>query len=115
MVVKGRGPTLLGRDWLSTMRLDWASIRSIATGKSLPTPDQLISEYQELFQTGAGTLKRFKAHLSLKEGARPVFATENSSVCHQSMSGGGVRPVGGVRHPPQGRPCRMGCSNRTSA
>ena len=73
MVVKGKGPSLLGRNWLSSMRLDWASIRSVATGKSLPTPDQLTSEYQELFQAGAGTLKRFKAHFSLREGARPRF------------------------------------------
>ena len=55
------------------MRLDLASICSVATGKGLPTADQFTSEYQELFHTGFGTLKKFKVHLSLREGVRPRF------------------------------------------
>ena len=115
VVVKGKGPTLLGRNWLSTMRLDWASICNVATGKSLPTPDQLTSEYQELFQAGAGTLKRFKAHLSLREGARPRFWRPRTvPFAIKARVGEELDRLeeSGIL---QGRSCRMGCSNRTSA
>ena len=40
---------------------------------SLPTPEQITTEYNELFQSGVGSLKQFKASLSLKEGARSRF------------------------------------------
>ena len=73
VVVGGKGPTHLGRDWLRKIRLDWASIRNVVSGRGLPTPEQITTEYTELFQSGAGTLKHFKASLSLKEGARPRF------------------------------------------
>ena len=73
VVVGGKGPALLGRDWLKRIRLDWASIQNVVSERSLLTSEQITTEYTELFQSEAGALKHFKANLSLKEGARPRF------------------------------------------
>ena len=71
-VVKGSGPTLLGRDWLRDVRLDWLSIRTLTAHNCLLTLNQLTEKYAEVFQPELGTFKTFQAQLQLK-GARPIF------------------------------------------
>lgn len=71
-VVEGKGPALMGRDWLSQIRLDWASIRVISSD-SKPDIDKLINKYSEVFQPGLETMEGVRAHLSLKSIARPRF------------------------------------------
>ena len=34
-VVEGRGPTLLGRDWLRNLQIDWLQVRVLLQDKSL--------------------------------------------------------------------------------
>ena len=68
MVVAGNGPALLGRDWLSKICLDWASIKAVVAEQSAPNIEQLTSKYREVFQQETGTLRHFKAKLCLKEG-----------------------------------------------
>ena len=70
-VVEGNGPTLLGRDWLRTIPLDWANIKAVS-GIDLKV-NQLIQKYPEVFQEGLGTIKHYKATLQLKQGATPRF------------------------------------------
>ena len=70
-VVKEKGPTLLGCDWLSYIRLNWADIRAVAGGHPSLTP--LVEKYQDVFQPGTGTMTQLKAHLSLREQAEPRF------------------------------------------
>ena len=71
VVVKGNGSNLMGRDWLSVIRLDWASIKAVTFGR--PTLDNLVKRYSEVFAPGVGTMQKVRAHLSLKEGAQPRF------------------------------------------
>ena len=73
VVVAGNGPALLGRDWLSKIRLDWASIKAVVAEQSAPNIEQLTYKYREIFQQETGTLRHFKAKLCLKEGVRPRF------------------------------------------
>ena len=72
-VVKGKGPSLLGRDWLKHIRLDWANIKMLSMENSPPALKELSDKYAEVFQDGLGTMKSFRAHLSLKESATPRF------------------------------------------
>ena len=70
-IVEGNGPTLVGRDWLRTIPLNWANIRAVS-GIDLKV-NQLVQKYPEVFQEGLGTIKHYKATLQLKQGATPRF------------------------------------------
>lgn len=53
-VVKGNGPPLLGRDWLSHMKLNWNEIKLLRTTKSTETKthkrlEQILKKYEAFF------------------------------------------------------------------
>jgi hypothetical protein len=79
VVVKGRRPSLLGRDWLSKIKLNWSSICKITSNESKlcektdPDCEQLLQKYNVLFGGGKDGIRHFTAKLSLKQGARKVF------------------------------------------
>lgn len=52
LVVKGTGPSLLGRDWLSKIKLNWGEIRLI---KGFCTED-VVERYLNVFKDELGTL-----------------------------------------------------------
>ena len=56
-VVEGKGPTLMGRDWLSQIQLDWRQIHHVHS----PSLQAVLARYPSVFQDGLGTLKGFKA------------------------------------------------------
>lgn len=89
-------PMLLGRNWLSKIKLDWQSIfqsrpsgkiktescdKIVSSGKhesnsgveSRPGVEQVKSKYKKVFTGGAGEIKGVKAHIILKEGTVPKF------------------------------------------
>ena len=77
-VIKGSGPSLIGRDWLSKIRLGWASIKAIATSKMNPEVESLLQSYSQVFESGPGLMKQIKASLTLKPEARPRFCHPRS-------------------------------------
>jgi hypothetical protein len=75
----GSGPTLLGRDWLSSIRLNWREIHHVH-----PAPLQsVLAQYPSVFQEGLGTLKGFKAkiyvgpRLSTQDLCGPRLSTQD--------------------------------------
>ena len=71
VVVEGSGPSLLGRDWLGRLRLDWREVRKLhSTPDSL---DSLFTKYADLFQDELGTIKGVSARLHVSSGAKPRF------------------------------------------
>ena len=70
IVVPGKGTPLFGRNWLDVNRIDWQSIKRVGTSVSA---DCLLKKYAEVFKDELGTLKDYKAHLWLKDSARPRF------------------------------------------
>ena len=71
-IVSGKGPSLLGRDWLQHFKLDWGEIKALAshTEGSL---DYLIEKYNTLFTEGLGTIKTFQARLQVDPEGPPKF------------------------------------------
>ena len=69
-VVEGQGPSLMGRDWIRQIRLDWKSIGMVSlTSKT----EALLDKYAEVFEEGLGTINTFEASLSVKPECKPRF------------------------------------------
>ena len=47
VVVGGEGPSLLGRDWLEQLRLDWAAIHKICSGDDVQA---VLDRHAEVFK-----------------------------------------------------------------
>ena len=76
-VVKGKGPVLMGREWLYKIRLDWCAIKSLNVSQvTLPAKERLdtiLDKYSDVFEDKLGTFKSAKAKLTLKEDAQAHF------------------------------------------
>ena len=69
VVVEGEGPSLFGRDWLQTIRLDWRAIFVVQRQRLA----EILEENGEVFQPGLGTLKGYQAKIVVDPDARPRF------------------------------------------
>ena len=72
-VTRQEGPCLLGREWLTSIRLDWKTIRLAAMDTNQTGLHEMLKRYDEVFQDELGTMKTIKAKLKLKENATPKF------------------------------------------
>ena len=72
-VIKGKGPALLGRDWLREFQLNWGQIKALATGI-----DNILDKHQALFDEGLGTMEGFQAKLRMMQNAVPKFLKAHS-------------------------------------
>ena len=59
-VVAGRGPSLMGRDWLLHIRLDWQSIHSLEAA-SITSLQTVLSNHTAVFADELGCVKGVKA------------------------------------------------------
>ena len=73
VVVAGKGPTLLGRDWLQCIQLDWKTIGLTALDEGQAKVQSLLHRYKEVFDESLGTMRHFTAKLHVRPGAKPVF------------------------------------------
>ena len=77
MVIEGDSPSLLGREWLTHIQLDWPEISKVLS--VIVKPDtkrslkKLLHSYQEVFTDRVGVMKHHRAKLHLKEGAQPRY------------------------------------------
>ena len=70
LVVEGTGPSLLGRDWLSRLCLDWKKILAVRTHQSL---DSILEAHEAVFKPELGPLRGMKTKLHVKAEAQPLF------------------------------------------
>ncbi|XP_021340098.1 uncharacterized protein K02A2.6-like [Mizuhopecten yessoensis] len=79
IIARGDKPSLLGRNWLKTIKLDWKEVFRVHSVSKEPTSrpsvgvEELKSKYSHLFQKDVGTIKHFKAHIHIDPSAKPIF------------------------------------------
>ena len=69
LVVKGEGPSLFGRDWLTKIHLDWGAINTVKCG----TLTSVLDSYCSVFEPGLGTLQGYEAKIYVDPGAQPKY------------------------------------------
>ena len=71
-VVNTDGPTLLGRDWMRQLKLDWSMVNQVLLEKN-GRLEALMRKYEELFKPAMDAIQGFKAKLTVKADAHPKF------------------------------------------
>ncbi|XP_078353369.1 uncharacterized protein LOC144638095 [Oculina patagonica] len=69
-------PTLLGRNWLKHVKLEWGEIFSVTSCESTSAKrqiDDLLAKHSELFEESYEGMKGLEAHITMKDGAKPIF------------------------------------------
>ena len=61
----GPASTLMRRNWLSVLRLDWKQIEKISL-EPREKVENLVSKYASLFEEGLGAIEEVTPHLKLK-------------------------------------------------
>ena len=79
LLVKEDGPSLIGRNWLTKIRLDWKTIFTITGEWQL---DELIHQHKSVFDGKLGSVKDLKVKLFVKENATPKFSKPILSHLH---------------------------------
>ena len=70
VVVAGEGPSLLGRDWLSKLKLDWKSIFSTQVQETL---QEVLERHEAVFGPELGCVQGTTAKLQVDPEAAPRF------------------------------------------
>ena len=71
LVVDGDGPSLLGRDWLHKIKLDWQELYH--TQVTQPSVQTVLDKYKEVFNNEIGTVKDTAAKFQIDSEAMPKF------------------------------------------
>jgi len=69
LVVAGKGPALVGRNWLHSICLDWANIFQLQAN----IPPSILGPFKDVFGKDLGTINVPQVHLHLKSGAIPRY------------------------------------------
>ena len=77
LVVHGRGPSLLGRNWLQSLQLNWQEIHSLHSCSLL----EVLDKHAEIFKEGLGTLKDYQAKIYIDHDATPCLKFSRHALC----------------------------------
>ena len=72
IVVEGSGPSLMGRDWLRHIRLDWSNLHSVRSSVHSRC-QEIVDKHSKVFADELGHLKGTEAHLYVDPTAQPKF------------------------------------------
>ena len=72
LVVEGEGPSLLGRDWLSQIKLDWSRLNHVQT-TSKSACQEILDKHQLLFKNELGTVKGTTTKIHVDPKIKPRF------------------------------------------
>ena len=71
LVVEGKGPSLLGRDWLLEIRIDWQELW-LHTVQTTHQPQTILNNHL-VFTKELGRLKGVQAKIHIEPDATPIF------------------------------------------
>lgn len=71
LVVQGNGPSLLGRDWLREIRLDWQQLHQMNQEPAMW--QEVVERHSDLFKDELGLVKGVTAKIQLDPQAQPKF------------------------------------------
>lgn len=71
-MVAGKGPSLLGRDWLRQIRLNWNELYRI-DGKPAPTLNQILDKHREVFKDELGLVRGVAVKIHVEPDVKPWF------------------------------------------
>ena len=79
-VLDGKVPTLLGRDWLDKLKLDWAELFPVKIHKLEVDVrvEQMKAKYPEVFSGKLGCLKNFEVHIPIADDVQPIYVKPRS-------------------------------------
>lgn len=70
IVTRGQGPSLLGRNWLETLKLNWKEVYYIHQ----PSPlDKILQAHEAVFRNELGTIQGVAAKIEVDPQVRPQF------------------------------------------
>lgn len=72
-MASGDGPTLLSRDWLQDINLNWQSLGIAYVQEKLPSLQSLLHMFDKVFSEEPGTMEEFSAKLVVKPRAKARF------------------------------------------
>ena len=74
MIVDMDGPSLLGRNWLNKLTLDWSTLHYLHDGPL----GELLKKHSRLFREELGTLHGFQAKIHVNPHSVPMFCSARS-------------------------------------
>ena len=69
-LVKEDGPSLIGRNWLTKIQLDWKNIFTVTGEWQL---DELLHRHNSVFEDKLGSVRDMKVKLFVEENSKPKF------------------------------------------
>ena len=72
-VVKGKGPSLFGRNWLREIPIDWKAIHATKLKAQTTSVGAVLDKYADVFKDELGTFKDITVKLEVKENSKPKF------------------------------------------
>ena len=69
IIVKGNGPTLLGRDWMGGIHLNWHKIHYTPSAGL----QDLLEKHDDVFQEGLGMFQGQKGSIQVDPNAKPHY------------------------------------------
>ena len=78
LVTSGQNPSLIGRDWLREIQIDWENIFSVKKIASQENTNEvkmkeILEMHESVFQEGLGRLKDTMVHIDVQPDAKPRF------------------------------------------
>ena len=70
LVVAGDGPSLMGRDWLSHIKLDWPRLNHV---QGVSACQQILNKHEAIFKDELGTIQGVTAKFHIDPEAKPKF------------------------------------------